>query len=188
MVNKGKAYELGSGAKLFVSVSEYEKVMDLHDALVDALRDGGGAGALDVAQVQRAIEAAQKKRQHAAAGVEAQLPDDGSGDAGLNVIVDRVLAVAGSKRVKAAIFACSLKAVYMPDGTEASSVTFDPAVPGYGVFDNPKCLAQARADFYDICKAIVEENLRPFGQALFSMFRGLVENSADSPSSPTAKG
>lgn len=178
--NKGKEYSLKSGAKLFVSVSEFDLIMELHDAIVDALR-GGSVGSLDVAQIQRAVQKAQKNRAAAAAGDEQALEDDGSGDAGLNAIVDRVLAVAGSKRVKTAIFSCSARALYMPDGTEASTVTFDPAVPGYGVFDNPSCLAQAREDFYDIAKAIVEENLRPFGKALFSMFTDLVESSAASP-------
>lgn len=180
----GKLYELPSGAKLFVSVSEYEKVMALHDALADALR-GGGAGALDVAKIQKAIEVAQQKRMAAAAGKPVE--DDGAGDEGLNVIVDKVLAVAGSKAVKAAIFACSEKAVYMSDGTEASSVQFNPGAAGYGVFDNPKCLARAREDFYEIAKAIAEENLRPFAKALFSMFMAHVANSADTPVSSSAR-
>lgn len=184
-MQNGKQYDLPSGAKLFVSVAEYEKVMALHDALADALR-GGGAGSLDVVKIQKAIEATRQKRMAEAAGK----PHDDGGDAdeGLNIIVDKVLAVAGSARVKAAIFACSDSAVYMPDGTEMTSVQFQPGTPGYGVFDNQKCLTRAREDFYDIAKAIAEENLRPFGKALFSMFMAHVESSADTQGSNTAKG
>lgn len=183
-MQQGKLFDLPSGAKLFVSVSEYEKVMALHDALADALR-GGGAGALDVVKIQKAVEATRQKRAAEAAGKPHE--EDGEADEGLNIIVDKVLAVAGSQRVKACIFACSEKAVYMPDGTEVSSVQFDPRVPGYGVFDNPKILTRAREDFYDICKAIAEENLRPFGKALFSMFMAHVESSADNQGSNTAR-
>lgn len=183
-MGNGKEYRMPSGAVLLVSVSEYEKVMDLHDALGAELR-GNGLGALDVSKIQKTFEAARLKRIAAAAG--APLEDDGSGDEGLNVIVDKILALASSRVVKHALFACAEKAVYRPDGSEGSSIQFQLGAPGYGVFDNPKCLAQARGDFYEICKAIAEENLRPFGKALFSMFMAHVGSSADIRESNTAK-
>jgi len=175
-MEQGREYKLASGATLYVSVSSYELVMELHDAIGAELR-GNGTGALDMGAVQKAVEIGAKKRAAAAAGGE--FDDDGAGDDGLNVIVDKILALASSKKVKAALFACAEKAVYRPDGTEASSIQFKLGAPGYGVFDHPQHMVRARADFYDICKAIAEENLRPFGSALFSMFMGHVGSSAD---------
>lgn len=182
-MEQGKEFKMPSGATLYVSVSEYEKVIALHDALGAELR-GNGIGALDVAKIQKSFEVNRKARAAKSAGVEFE--DTGAGDDGLNVIIDKVLAVATSREFKAALFACAEKAVYRPDGSEASSVQFKLGTPGYGVFDHPECMIQARGDFYDICKAIAEENLRPFGKALFSMFMALMGNSADTQKSTTA--
>lgn len=181
-MEKGKEFALTSGATLYVSVSPYEKVIDLHDALCAELR-GRGVGSLDVGKIQKAFEAGRKARIAAAAGLPAE--ENNEADEGLNVIVDKFLALASSKEFKQAVFACAEKAVYRPDGTEASSVQFKLGTPGYGVFDNPTCMEQARADFYDIVKAVVEENLRPFGKALFSMFLAHMGSSADSRKSST---
>lgn len=178
MENGGNVYDMPSGAKLRVSVSEFEKVMHLHDAIADALR-GGGAGSIDAVAIQKAFDANVAARVAKAKGQPWE--DDGSGDGGLNEIVDRVIALVGSRTVKAAVFACADKALYMPDGTEASAVHFQPGSAGYGVFDNPKCMTAARGDFYEICRAIAEENLRPFGKALFSMFKDHVGSSAATP-------
>lgn len=147
-MDKGKAFDMPSGAKFFVSVSSYELVMTLHDALANELR-GKGIGQLDIVEIQKAIRK------------ESQV--------GLNVLADKALGLAASKELKAAIFACGAKGVYKPDGTDASSIQLDPAVPGYGIFDNPKCLESAREDFYAICSAICEVNLRPFAKALSSL-------------------
>lgn len=184
-MEKGKHYKMASGAQLFVSVSEYEKVIALHDALIAELR-GGGVGGLDIAAIQKAFDAEQSRRAAAAAGTP--FDDDGSANAGHNAIVDKILGVAASKSVKSALFACAEKAVYMPNGNETSSIQFQLGSPGYGVFDNPKCLTQAREDYYDICRAIAEENLRPFAKALFSMFMAHMASSADTPASPSAQG
>lgn len=177
-MESGKHYQLTSGAKLFVSVSEYEKVMALHDALVAELR-GQGAGALDIAKIQKAIDYTAAKRLAEAAGQKFD-ENNAEADDGMNALLDKVLAVIGSPRVKACLFACAEKAVYYPNGSEESAVPFKLGTPGYGVFDNPSCLSRAREDFYDICRAIAEENLRPFGKALFSMFMGHVGKRADS--------
>ena len=169
---------------LFVSVSPYDRAMALHDALGAELR-GNGLGSLDIGKIQKTVESGRKARVAAAAGIAFEPDEDADG--GLNVIVDNILAIATSKAFKDALFACAEKAVYRPDGTEASSIQFKLGTPGYGVFDNPACQTQAREDFYDICKAIAEENLRPFGKALFSAFMAHVGKSADSQPSPTAK-
>ncbi len=182
MDSKGKEYTLTSGATLLVSVSEYEKVMALHDALGAELR-GRGVGSLDIGKIQQAIQAKKKERVAIAAGLPVE--ESTEGDDGLNVIVDKILAVATSREFKAALFSCAEKAVYRPDGSEASSIQFRLGTPGYGVFDNPVCMTQAREDFYDICKAVAEENLRPFGKALFSMFMAHVGSSADTQKSHT---
>ncbi|MES2155466.1 MAG: hypothetical protein V4510_10060 [bacterium] len=182
-MENGTLYPMPSGATLYVSVSEYEKVMALHDALFAEAR-GGGLGAIDAASVQKAFVVGIKARAAKAAGKPVE--ETSEGDAGLNFIVDKLITVIGSRTVKSALFACSDKAVYRPNGSEASSIQLDPAAPGYGVFDNPACMLQARGDFYDICKAIGEENLRPFGPALLSMFMALMGISADIPKSNSA--
>lgn len=182
MGENGKLYDMPSGAKLYVSMSAYEDVMALHDALLAELR-GRGVGSLDVASLQKAIDQNVQKRKAAAAGMPFE--DDGSGDAGMNVIIDKLLSVAGSKSVKEALFVCAQKSVYRPDGTEASSLHFVVGTPGFGVFDNAKCALQARQDFYEICKAVAEENLRPFGAALFSMFMAHMGISASTQKSTT---
>lgn len=182
-MESGKEYTMPSGATLYVSVSPYEQVMALHDALGAELR-GNGIGALDVGKVQQSFQAARTKRMAEAAGKP--FDDNGENDEGLNVLVDKILAVAVSKTVKAALFACAEKSVYRPDGSEATSIQFKLGTPGYGVFDNPACMLQARGDFYDICKAVAEENLRPFGKALLSMFMALVGSSADTQKSTSA--
>lgn len=184
-MEKAAEFDMPSGAKLLVCVGEYDRVIALHDAVTSEMR-GKGVGALDVAKIQKAFSAARKAKVAAEAGKEAE--DDGSGDEGLNVIVDKTLGLIGSREVKAALFACSNGALYCPDGTLKSSVSFNPEAAGFGVFDNPACRAQAREDYYAICRAIAEENLRPFGKALFSMFLALVGRSAADQTSDTAQG
>ena len=184
-MEKGKEYQLPSGATIFVSVSEYERVMELHDALAREIR-GNGVGALDIGKIQKSLDANRKARISAAAGLAHEGDDQGDeGDEGLNVIVDKMLAVASSREFKAALFTCAEKALYRPDGTERSSLQFKMGTPGYGVFDHPQYGIQARGDFYEICKAVAEENLRPFVKALFSMFMAHVASSADSQPSTT---
>lgn len=177
-MEKGKEYSLSSGATLYVSVSPYEQVIELHDALGAELR-GKGLGALDISKIQKSLGASRKVQEGA------PVADGSEGDDGLNIIVDKILAVATSKEFKAALFACAEKAIYRPDGTESSSIQFKLGTPGYGIFDNPTCMTQAREDFYDICKAIAEENLRPFGKALFSMFMAHVAERANTQKSTT---
>ncbi len=183
-MEKGREFTLPSGAKMLVSVASYADVIALHDALGAELR-GRGLGTLDVAKIKKTFEVAGKKREAAAIG--AQFIETTEGDEGLNVIVDKLLGVISSKEVKDALFACAEHAVYMPTGDMESAIQFCVGAPGYGVFDNPKCMTQAREDFYEICRAIGEENLRPFGKALFSLFTALVGSSADIQGSNTAK-
>lgn len=177
----GREFPMPSGAVLYVSIAPYDDVMVLHDALANELR-GRGVGGLDVAAVWKTVQAARAAKTGDEAGEDA----DAEGAAGLNVLADKVLALGGSREFKAAVFLCAEKAVYRPTGELASSLRFQRGVPGYGVFDNPVCRDRAREDFYAIVRGVVEENLRPFGKALFSMFGGLVENSAESQKSNTA--
>lgn len=161
-MEKGKEFDLPSGAKLYVSVSAYEHAMGLHDALAQELR-GKGVGTLDIVEVQKAMR--------------------GEGEEGLNVLVDKGLALAASKEVKAALFACADKSVYRPDGSEASSIKVSPSL-----FDHPEHMIQAREDFYAIFAAVAEVNLRPFVKALFSMYTAHVEKRAVSQKSPSGPG
>jgi hypothetical protein len=177
----GRLFDMPSGAKLYVSIAAYDDVMDLHDALATELR-GKGLGSLDVAAVWKTVQAAKASKERP------EDESDGAAEAaGLNVLADKVLAVGASKEFKAAVFKCAEKAVYRPDGELASSIPFRVGQLGYGVFDNPKCRDQAREDFYAIIQAIVEENLRPFGKALFSMFTAHVARSAAFQKSPSGQ-
>jgi hypothetical protein len=161
----GTMYAMPSGAKLYVSVSPYELVIALHDALANEMR-GKGLGQLDIVEIQKAVR--------------------GEGEQGLNVLVDKFIGVAASKEWRAALFACAEKAKYMADGKPESSVQFKLNAPGYGLFDHPVYRDQAREDLYAIQKAVAEENLRPFAKALSSLFAGLVGKSADIQKSNTA--
>lgn len=185
MGDKGK-YKLRSGATLKVNASDYERCVALNDAFLDALR-GGQIGALDVAVVNKAVAAYVTARVARAAGQEEPElgPDDAAAaDAGMNVLVDRMLALVASKPFKAALFACCDKAVYCPSGeVDADAVQLDSKAPGYGLFDHPTLREQARGDFLSICRALGEENLRPFVAALLSEFLGLAGKSAASPTS-----
>lgn len=183
--DRGKEYPMSSGAMLLASQSDFARTIELHDALLDVLR-GQGLGVLDVAQLQKAIVSAAKRRESLLKG-EALEEEDASAAAGLNVLVDKVLALASSKRFKDALFSCAVSAQYCPDGRLETALSFDPDKPGYGVFDDFKYGRQARKDFYDICRAIAEENLRPFGEALLSALSGRVDNGAASLASNTAK-
>lgn len=156
-MESGEEFDLPSGAKLFVSVSSWANIKALHDAVACELR-GKGMGTLDLVEVQKAII--------------------GEGEQGLNVVVDKMLGLASSKEVTAALFACAEKAVYRIDGTELSSVPVTPKL-----LDDPKYLTAAREDFYAICKRVAEVNLRPFTKALSSMFAGRAGRSAESQKS-----
>lgn len=164
MEKGGKWYDMPSGAKLYVCMSNYENLIALHDALFNELR-GKGVGNLDLVAIQKAIS--------------------GEGEEGLNVVADKIMALMASRDFKAALFACAEKAVYCPDGAVESAVPFRLNAAGYNVFDNPKCREKALGDFYDIAKAIGEENLRPFAKALSSMFAALVAKRADTQKSTT---
>lgn len=161
-MNQGEEFDLPSGAKLFVSISPYEQVMALHDALANEMR-GKGLGALDVVEVQKVLRK--------------------EGEAGLNIIVDKVLAMAASREIKDAVFACAAKAVYRPHGTVESSIPVTRTL-----FDNGKLdLEKVRGDFYAIAARIIEVNLRPFAKALFSLYLAHVGKSADTQESKSEK-
>lgn len=180
----GKEFPMPSGATLYVSIADYDSVMDLHDALANELR-GKGMGGLDVAAVWRSVQKVKAARDAGAQPFEDE-GDDGA--AGLNVLMDKFLALGASKEFKAAVFKCAERAVYRFDGSLASSIQFKFGTPGYGVFDDPRCRDTSRGDFYAIVKAVVEENLRPFGAALLSMFAAHMVASAASQKSNTDQG
>jgi len=174
-MENGQEFDLPSGAKLHVSPSSFAQAKALQDALLAELR-GKGLGALDVAAIQKAIGVGVAKR----AGDEAP---DGVEDAGLNMLVDRFLAVASSREVEAALFACAEKAVYKPGGSLDGAVQVTQRL-----FDDPKLRDAARRDFYAICHRVAEVNIRPFVEALFSMYAAHVGSSADTRPSSSETG
>lgn len=158
-MEKGEECDLPSGAKLYVSVSSWENIKALHDAVANELR-GKGLGSLDLVEIQKAMA--------------------GDGEQGLNVVADKMLGLIASKEVTAALFACAEKALYQPDGSLESSVPVTPRL-----FDHPQYLAAAREDYYEICKKVAGVNLRPFMKALSSMLKALAAKSAEPQKSPT---
>lgn len=158
-MENGQEFSLPSGAKLYVGIASFAHAKALHDAVMSELR-GKGVASLDVVEIQQAIS--------------------GKSQEGLNVIVDKMLAIAASKEIESAIFACADSALYMVDGSQESSVKVSRAI-----FDDPKTRDSARDDFYQISAKVAEVNLRPFFKALFSMFKDHVERSAAAQKSNT---
>lgn len=172
----GKEYDLPSGAKLYVSIGPWGQVKPLHDAVARVLIGSG----ISPAEVAALVRVARTKL-----GDVAAKPTDDEQLTILSVLARKALEVGGSKELEDAIFACMEKCIYRPD--ENLNFQFKVGAPGYGVFDQPSCRDRARGDYYEICMAVVEENLRPFGQALFSMFMAHAGKRADTRESNTAK-
>jgi len=161
-MENGQEFDLPSGAKLYVSVASFAQIKALHDAVFMELR-GKGIGSLDVVSIQKTML--------------------GSSDQGLNVLADKFLGLASSKEVEAAVFSCAEKAVYRPDGTEASSVGVTKAI-----FDDPKTRDRAREDYYSITLNVAQVNLKPFLKALSSLFAARVDQSAATQKSSSEPG
>ena len=175
----GKLYDLPSGAKLYVSVAEWGKVKTLHDALARAAI-GGGISPMEVAVVMKTVLA---KTLTTAAGEGAVGEDDRLTT--LAVLARKLLEMGSSKELEDAIFACAEAAFYRPDGTDKLSLQFKASALGRGVFDNLACRDMSRGDYYDICEAICEVNLHPFGLALLSRFSAHVGKSGATQKSNT---
>lgn len=141
----GREFALSSGAVLLVSMASFQDAKRLHNEVLRALR-GTGAGELDLAALKDAFSTGKFK--------------DG-GDA-VNMVVDRVMTLAASDEVQAAIFACAKTAVYKPDN---AMIKVTPAM-----FDDVQFGERARGDFYQICMKVMEVNLSPFFKAIFSSF------------------
>lgn len=178
MDDTGKPYPLPSGAVLLVTVANWGETKALHDALARAI-NGSGVTSLEAAAFLKAMQARAE---------ESPLASDAPDPAAaadkmeiLSVLARKALEVSSSKELERAIFACAEKAVYQPNGQIIAAIQFKLDAPGYGVFDNPKCREGARKDYYAICAAVVEENLAPFGEALFSVFSEHAEKRATSP-------
>ena len=92
----------------------------------------------------------------------------------------KIIVTAGSsKSMECALFKCAERALYRPDGTEGSQQHVNKAL-----FDLPKVGETARKDWYPIFLKVVEVNVSPFTQALFSVLKIL---SAKKPVSPEQK-
>lgn len=144
----GREFSLSSGAVLLVSMAPFQDAKRLHNEVLRALR-GTGAGELDLTALKDAFSGGKFK--------------DG-GDA-VNMVVDRVMTLAASEEVQAAVFKCAERAVYKADGTDQSSLKVTPALFDHGQFGE-----RARGDFYQISMKVLEVNLGPFLAAIFSSF------------------
>lgn len=184
-MENGKDYEMPSGAKLYVSSTEFGKVKALHDALARAL-NGTGISPSEAAAVIKAMQL------HAAKMAATETAEDPRAEGErllvLATLARKLLELGSHRELEQAIFSCAEAAIYKADGTAKTSVRFDTKVVGYGLFDNPQYRLQARGDYYDICTAVVEENLRPFGLALYSALLAHAGKSAGIPKSNMAQG
>lgn len=142
-------FKLPSGAALYVGVAPWEDIKALHDAVIEELR-GKGLGTLDFSVLKAAYENRDPN--------------------GLNHLMDKLMGVIASKQIENAIFKCGEKALYRPDGTEASSVQVSRAL-----FNDPKIMDKVRGDYYAIAMKIGMVNLRPFIKALFSLLKAREE-------------
>lgn len=87
------------------------------------------------------------------------------GDAELASVL---MPVASSPEVETAFFKCAERALYKPDGTDASMVKVTPAL-----FDDGVLRDQVRDDYYAIFVKVAEANIKPFILALFSTLGAL---------------
>lgn len=83
-----------------------------------------------------------------------------------SAVMDALMQVASNKEVEDAIFDCAKRALYSHDGSEASRSKVDRTL-----FDDPAAGEKAREDFYPICFKVIEVNLKPFLQAIFSVLK-----------------
>ena len=178
----GKEYKLPSGASLYVSIGPWGSVKPLHDAVARAAI-GSGITRDEVAAILKAVQF----KLAPAPDPKAKLKADEQLTV-LSVLARKILEVGSSKELETAIFTAAEKCIYRADGSPESSVQFKFSAPGYGVFDHPNCRDRARGDYYEICASIVEENLRPFAEALYSALLALAGKSADTQASNTETG
>lgn len=153
MDTQGQEFPLDSGAVLHVTIAPWPDAKRLHNELLRALK-GTGVGALDLNQLKGAMSAG--KLQDAAL---------------LNLIADRLMELAASDAVEAAIFKCAERVLYKATGTDGAPIKVSRLL-----FDDPVVGTQARGDFYAICWRIIEVNLRPFLAAILSAFEARARN------------
>lgn len=125
-------------SKLKITIASFEEAMELQDAIVGALKGNG----MDINNS------------------EAESLDLDKIEAG--GFIDAALSVVGDKRVRAALFECSKRAVY---GDAKLTKEF---------FETP----ENRALYYPIMIEILKENLSPFISGLTSSLGGLGLNLA----------
>lgn len=142
MSSSTQAFTLPSGAKLVVTKANITDAEALHDAVLGALR-----GAFIIpANV---------------ADIDINLGQILGNPAFLGSAIDKVLALASSKDVRAAAFKCAERATY-----EGVRVTRD-------LFDDPALGEKSRKDYYFILGRVIEVNLLDFFEQTFSWLKGL---------------
>ena len=124
---------------LNITMASFEEAMELQDSIVCALKGNN----IDIKS--SALEGESLDLDKIEAG--------GFIDAALNVI--------GDKRVRAALFACSSRAIY---GEEKNKLTKE-------FFEDPK----NRPLYYPIMIEVLKVNLAPFIEALTSSFGGIAQ-------------
>lgn len=83
-----------------------------------------------------------------------ELKIDENEEIGANLFKDIFFTALASKEIEKAILKCSTKALY--NGSKINSDTFEPE--------------EARQDYIECLYLIAEENLRPFGKALYAKY------------------
>ena len=79
------------------------------------------------------------------------------------------MTVASSEPVEQAFFKCAERALYKPDGTDQTAQKVAPAL-----FDDPKYGDAARREYQEIFSKVAEVNVKPFMQALFSVYEPIL--------------
>lgn len=151
---QSQKFKLPSGAELSVSTADFSSASALLKALLRSLQKGGA----DMAGVKESI---------------AGLKND---PAAMASLLERVVSVATSDEVEAAVFKCLEWATYKAPGSAEQKVT-------RAIFDDPAVADEARADYFTMAFRVAEVNCAPFFKATFS---GLLKARQQAPSAAHA--
>ena len=157
-MEQGKEYSLPSGSVLLVSRADFGDANRLKNEVLRAFK-GQGVGELDLAKLKEVFTSANPAK-------SAVL---------LNTLVDRVMTLASSDEVEAAIFKCATRSVYKAEGKD-QNVTRK-------LFDDADIGERARGDYFVICARIIEVNVGPFFAPIFSAFEARTRNGVGAPKS-----
>ncbi len=145
-MSQSQTFPLPSGAALSVTVASFADSWKLTQAVLKALK---GAGL-----TPEAIK---------------------GGGSAFGVIIDRVLEIATSPEVEAAMWKCAERALYKP---AASDVAFPGEKLTRALFDTPGQEAAFRGDFPKIAMSLMEVNCQPFLAPALSVLNAALKTPA----------